>query len=296
MEKKHDFVKIENFITKQGKKILCIIYTKGAVCSSELAKCLEISRSAMSNALDRLKNAPYELVLVKKQGRLKMYELTPLGIEYVESYIDNKSSDTTNNQKDKKENDECIRECFNELDELNTFWSDYILDCFEKNMEFPQKSDLFKKIQELITYGIKVNLNEYKMSYQEFLYNITNCRTRGFLDDVIQRRTCLNVLWDIVENDWQSAYKIIDMIFEVQDFVSAGGMIKEIEELGIPKKEIPNLLLALQSLVTNALEKMLTKEEFCMVLEAEGAEDGPFVYYVAEKYLIKLKNSRIKNI
>ena len=86
MEEKK-FQSINDFLTKQGKRILFALYDKKSICSSELADFLNISRNSMSNALDRLKRAPYSLVSVKKQGRQNVYALKELGRAYVEMVL-----------------------------------------------------------------------------------------------------------------------------------------------------------------------------------------------------------------
>lgn len=73
MEKEKDYQKkkeyTDDFLTKQGQKILEKILMFPGICSSDLAKELNVKKNSMSNALERLKGSKYALIKFKAQGR-----------------------------------------------------------------------------------------------------------------------------------------------------------------------------------------------------------------------------------
>lgn len=128
---------VDDFMTKQGKRILLAIYDKSSICSSELATYLNVRRNSMSNALERLKKAPYDLLTVETRGRQKVYTLTELGRKYVETVLENDEirkefpakSDAVE-LKNEKQLYQSAMEQLKELEEEDRSWEDkaeYIL-------------------------------------------------------------------------------------------------------------------------------------------------------------------------
>lgn len=293
MEKR---VNIEKILTKQGKKILLCIYDNDNICSGDMAVCLGIQRNSMSNALERLKNAPMELITVKKSGRRKRYSLTQLGREYVEAVLDQEEvrrellgkiniSQIATGSEDVSELKEQLNECVKELEEEDTRWETHIRDVLRKNKR-DKTSELARKFQELLEILLKLKLSPDKKAYTEWLGNLSDENARVYIEEIILRREGLNYFWELVSEDWKKAYEVLDILFGIRWFVAAGKAIQKIEELGIPKAVVKEMAFSFQEIISQAKEDELSKEEFCELLLEEGAEDKEYVYYIAEKYII----------
>ena len=280
--------KIDDFMTKQGKRILLAIYDKGSICSGELATYLDVRRNSMSNALERLKKAPYDLLAVETRGRQKVYTLTELGRKYVETVLENDEirkeipakSDTVE-LKNEKQLYQSAMEQLKELEEEDRNWEDkveYILDVGSND-----QCELSGKFNAFLRCLMGLKQMEDNQLYFKALGAIKTSKVQEYVDGIVTRRNSLNVLWEIMEENWENGYKILNTMFELKNFLLEGERVKELYNIA-KKEDIWKLIQAIQEVITLAFEKNLSEEEFKKMLVEEGADHNQYLEYLGYRY------------
>lgn len=283
---------INDFLTKQGKRILFALYDKQSICSSELADFLNISRNSMSNALDRLKRAPYSLVFVKKQGRQNMYALTELGRAYVEEVLkeDENARELWDGLIVKADVQEGINaeqvylkalEYLKELDEADEDWSDKIDGSIVLNWE--GNSEISSKFDEFLSFLQELKENNENKQYHAVLEKLQNEKVRKYIDAIVNRRHGLGKLWEILDDKWEDGYKIINTLFDIDNLLLEANAIKALYQI-IAQNDLWQLIQSMQELISWAFERGYTQDEFQRLLRKEGAPDREYVWYLGVKY------------
>lgn len=291
MEEKK-FQSINDFLTKQGKRILFALYDKKSICSSELADFLNISRNSMSNALDRLKRAPYSLVSVKKQGRQNVYALKELGRAYVEMVLkeDENARELWEGLVAKEDVQEGIDaeqvyikalECLKELDEADGNWSDKIDGSIVLNWD--GNSEISSKFDDFLSLLQELKEHDENKRYHAVFEKVQDEKVRKYIDEIVNRRHGLGKLWEILADKWEDGYKIINTLFDIDDFLLEANAIKALYHI-IAQNDLWQLIQSMQELISWASEKGYTQDEFQRLLRKEGAPDREYVWYLGVKY------------
>ncbi len=281
---------INDFLTKQGKRILFALYDKHSICSSELADFLNISRNSMSNALDRLKRAPHSLISVEKQGRQNLYTLTELGQVYVETVLKEDENarelwDGLIVKEDVQEDPEQIYlktlECLKELDEIDGEWTNKIDGSIVLN--WGEKPEISSKFEDFLSLLQKLKENEGNKQYYAVLEKLQGLKVRQYIDAIVDRRHGLERLWEILDDKWEDGYTIINTLFDIDKFLLEANAIKGLYQI-IAQNDLWHLIRSMQELISWAFEKGYTQDEFQGLLRKEGAPDKEYVWYLGAKY------------
>lgn len=281
---------INDFLTKQGKRILFALYDKHSICSSELADFLNISRNSMSNALDRLKRAPHSLISVEKQGRQNLYTLTELGQVYVETVLKEDENarelwDGLIVKEDVQEDPEQIYlktlECLKELDEIDGEWTNKIDGSIVLN--WGEKPEISSKFEDFLSLLQKLKENEGNKQYYAVLEKLQGLKVRQYIDAIVDRRHGLERLWEILDDKWEDGYTIINTLFDIDKFLLEANAIKGLYQI-IAQNDLWHLIRSMQELISWAFEKGYAQDEFQGLLRKEGAPDKEYVWYLGAKY------------
>jgi len=206
---------ISRFLTKQMKRILFLLFDN-SMTNKEIAEQMDLSTSALSNILQRMKKCEIQLLTLIKEEKYMLYSLTPLAYEYTENYLIAKGkADFKLIQLNHLETAELIN-CRNNLDllkeRLGESWDIEFFRCcinyYEndgKNVD-SEAASFFESVEELI---IKEQMKQLELIMNEFGDEATRKLYLKYIQKYIHiRRLCL---WDAEE--WNLAYRFIDDIF-----------------------------------------------------------------------------------
>lgn len=283
---------IDEYLTKQGKKILFVLYHKKSVCSSDLANFLNVQRNSMSNALARLKKASDPLLSVRKRGRQELYTLTELGRAYVETVLKEDENakklwDSLFAQEDIQEEIDVDKmyhqtlECLKELDEADGSWEEKVNGTI--SLDWNAGTELLAKFNEFLSLLQNLKQIDENRQYFEILNQISDAKVRKCVDVIVHRRYTLGKFWEILDDKWKEGYKIIDTLFDIKIFLLEAKAIKELYSI-IEQNDLWSLIQAMQELMSWAFDKGYTKEEFEELLMEEGADDTPYLKYLGQRY------------
>lgn len=295
---------IEKNITKQSKRILLVLYYMKKSYSGDLADYFEINRNTMSNRLERLRNLPQKLIVVKKTGRQKEYSLTTLGEEYVRDFLDNEQErdklmgagwSYASQMEDGSITIIDIKECQKELEEVEPDWEEKISEALKNgiwNGTSKDLKDLKNGFEKLIYMLLKVKIEKNEEIYSQSIKGIKSKNAKKCIDNIICRRESLNILWDLAAEDWERAYDAIDILFlgDDKDFIITEDIIDALCEKEFTRREARDMSFAMMEIITIAKKNELLKEEMYALLVNEGADNNQFVYYIAEKYKSRFKS------
>lgn len=279
---------IDDFLTKQGRKILFHIYREPGICSGELARRLGIEKNSMSNAFDRLKKCEYPLLRWEQQGRQKKYFLTECGEKYTEMYIcaedwtkqytfKNKGPGEQRSSGDGSRDLDRYLECIEDLERISKEWKfdlfEYLRD--ETSCTDEEKAGLMREMMQAFQ---RMTENDVQKDVQAALEKIDNERIKARMDQWIRRHYGLMPLWEWAEVSWESAYRFIDELFDhpLMNF-------KNQESWGISDAELRQIVMCMVQLVNQAAKRRADKQEFYQMLLEQECEER-FGFYIAEKY------------
>ena len=172
-------------------------------------------------------------------------------------------------------------ECIKELEEEEADWQNELVYILEKDNG--EKTDLYIKLNELLNVLVKLKKENDSTLYHESLKKIDDSNAAKYIDDVVTRKNNLSILWDILAENWEKGYEIIKTFFGITNFWVEGKSIKRLYRIA-DKKEIWNLIQAMQEVISFAVEKKMSEEEFKDLLIKEGAEHDQYLEYLGIRY------------
>lgn len=299
----------ERYITKQGKRVLLILFNVERIFAGDLAKQMNTSKNNLSNIIERLKRDVPELLVMEKKGRQIEYSLSEEGREYVETYLNsdeadalfkenfagnptNKKESFSNKTKEREELYEKIEKCLDELEREDEYWYESVTGILRKSAQKTASKSLVAWFKEFLALLFQLRLDAEDNRYEGFMKRVDNRSAREYIDGIIARRIELMELWEIAADDWKKAYKLLNVCFEQMGcFVLGAEYMKPLYKIGLSKTAVREIMFDLQEIISEANEDGLTKEEFSEVLKEEGAGDEQYVPFIAEKYdAVRSKN------
>lgn len=294
----------DNFLTKQGKMILIHILMFPGICSSDLAKKLDVRKNSMSNALDRLKGSKYALIESKAKGRNKFYYLTEWGEKYTKAYLC--PLDDTEKQQDvfqiNSSNDDeydavefdrqKAEEYIVDLEKINPEWQ-YLLysflvsgnECGDEEINYLML-ELLKTIQRL--FGVK-----NQSDYTKIIEKIHSTIVSEQIEQWLKRQKELEPLWDWAAESWIEAYEFIDEIFDGNKSLVGYDFGKEIKNDFLLSHELGQVVIELRQFVGEARIKEDTKTKFYYeFIKKYPRCNEQLAFYISEKYRILMREMR----
>lgn len=275
---------IRRFLTKQMARIMLLLLDH-TMTNKEIAEKMDLTSSALSNILQRMKRCEVELLEICKKEKYVMYSLTPVAHAYTEKNLVLKGKSGVKlirvNETDTIEWQNCRNALERLKERLGEDWDvEFPHCCFlhyengRKN-EIPEARRFFETAEELI-------IREQNEQLKRMLDDLGNevCRKSylRYADKFIFiRRLCF-----LDAENWKMAYRLIDDVFCGEEIRISYDFLADSGDLS--KEEIVKMVKGLADIRKQSRERDLSKKEF---LEEWGRYFLPhekLVYFIAEKY------------
>lgn len=277
---------INSTLTRQCKKVLRELF-ECRLSNKELAKNIEMSSSALSNILQRIKSSQLGLLVTEQNGRNTYYSLSPLGNEYVRKnlVIYDASGKTVNVEETLSQyalyGIQAIKDMQREWGEEWQLKLDELL-----LMYFKEEKDSGEKNFDKLIQAVKNVIIEERWEELNKIYSaIDNELLHRRIEKCFEWLMGIKYLCIIEDAEWKTAYKLIDDYFAQKGVFVRLESLKALQKYQIYSEEIYLIFNTLEKMVTRAAGKNATKEDFCGTWESAFESHERLMYYIAEKYM-----------
>lgn len=281
--KRDDQNYLKNFLTKQMRKILLILFFK-TLSNKDLAKQMGISTSALGNILQRMKKSQIKLLITNKEDKYIFYSLTPAAYAYVKNNLLKEEDSEVKIIKFSDEETSNYIECTDALHKLKNVLSIDTTRDFEKFIELYYVKESKEKrevLDDFIISFIKINKEGCKEDFDRII--------NKFDSDTLQRNIlhCVSLyqammhLCEIYNQSWELAYDFVDSFFKSKGECVSFKVLSECKNL--PTEVMAKMGRSLLEIVNISKANNHSKNEF-MDCWKVYVTDKQFMRYIAAGY------------
>lgn len=274
-------------LTKQMIRILLLLLS-GTMTNKEIAEKMNLSASALSNILLRMKKCEIELLTITRKDKNVLYSLSPIAREYAKKNLLKNNGDDTKliriNEVNTVEYQMC-KESLNVLKEkLGEDWeADFFECCIEyykynhKENVMPEAANFFENMEELVIKGQdtqlelmwqELGIGGFKKKYQEY----------------INKFIYIRILCNLDAEAWKLAYQFVDEMMSGEEIRFSYDFMVHCE---LGKEDILNMSNGLLYIVNCSKDMKLLKKGFLEHWSKYFGQHERLLYYIAEKYVNK---------
>lgn len=285
---------IRRFLTKQMARIMLLLVDH-TMTNKEIAEKMDLTSSALSNILQRMKRCEVELLEIYKKEKYVIYSLTPAARAYAEKNLVLKGKDSVRlikvNETDTLEWQNCRNALERLKERLGEDWDvEFPHCCFlhyengGKN-EIPEARSFFETAEELI-------IREQNEQWKRILDDLENEVCRKSYLRYADKFIFIRKLCFLDAENWKMAYRLIDDVFCGEEIRISYDFLADSGDLS--KEEIVGMVKGLADIRKQSQERDLSGKEFLNEWERYFMPHEKLVYFIAEKYAFtKGKGERI---
>ncbi|MCI9201393.1 MAG: winged helix-turn-helix transcriptional regulator [Lachnospiraceae bacterium] len=275
---------IRRFITRQMARIMLLLLDH-TMTNKEIAERMNLTSSALSNILQRMKKCEVELLSIEKKDKYVMYSLTSVAHLYTEMNLVLKDKKDLKliqiNETETVELTGCRNALVGLKERLGEDWDvEFPRRCFlfyenGQRGEMPEADTFFEKVEDLIR---KEQLEQLEILLNE-LENET-CR-KSYLR-YIEKYISIRKLCFLDAENWKIAYRFIDDIFCGDEICISYDFLANSGDLS--KEEIIKMVKSFSEIIKQSQKEGLSKKGFLEVWEKYFYPHEKLAYFIAEKY------------
>lgn len=278
---------IRRFLTKQMVRILLLLLND-MMTNKEIAERMQLTSSALSNILQRMKKSEIELLTTEKKEKYVLYTLTPVAREYVtKNLIVREKSDLKVVQINEKTTAEYI-DCQNALnslkEKLGSAWETGFLDvCLQyykyqnKELVVDEAVVFFERMEELI---IKEQTTQLEWILDELGSEISKNQCLEY----VRKYTNIRELCNLDEKDWERAYQFVEDAMDGDEMHFSYDFMMHCD---LSKEDILGMADGLVYMIDCSKKMKLSKKEFLNQWRKYFFQHEKLLYIIAEKYKSK---------
>lgn len=275
------------FLTKQMVRILLLLLN-GTMTNKEIAGQMQLTSSALSNILLRMKKCEIDLITSEKKEKYVLYTLTPIAREYVvKNLIVRGKSDLKVVQINERMTAEYI-DCQNALSILKEKWGDEweaeFLDSCSQYFKYRNKETVigeavafFERMEELIVKGQTTQL-EWILDELESETSKNKCL--GY----VRKYTYIRILCDLDAEDWERAYQFVEDAMDGDEICFSYDFLINCH---LSKEDILGMADGLMYIIDCSKRMRLSKKEFLNQWSKYFFQHEKLLYIIGEKYKLK---------
>lgn len=278
---------IRRFLTKQMVRILLLLLNN-MMTNKEIAGHMQLTSSALSNILQRMKKCEINLITTEKKEKYVLYTLTPIAHEYVlKNLIVRETSDLKVIQINERNTKEFI-DCQNALsilkEKLGNEWEAEFLDCCSQYYKYQNKetvtgeaANFFESLEELVIKGQTTQL-------ERILDELGSEISKNKCLEYMRKYASIRMLCNLDAKDWERAYQFVGDVMDGDEIhISYDFMI----HCDLSKEDMLGMADGLAYIIDCSKKMKLPKKEFLKQWEKYFFQHERLLYIIAEKYKSK---------
>lgn len=281
---------IDSFMTKQMVRIMLLLLDC-TMTNKEIAQRMNLTSSALSSILKRMKNCEVDLLAVQKQDKNVLYSLTPIAQEYAEQNLIVKGKkDVKLIQINEKKTLEWVK-CHDALkklkERLGEDWDvEFPRCCFMyyengKKGEVPQADAFFEAMEDII-------IAKQEEQLENILDELGNESCRKLCLKYMNKYSSIRKLCSLYDEDWKLAHRFIDDVFSGEGMCVSYTFLAESGDLG--KEDIVKMIEGLAEVMTQSKEMKLSKWDFSDIWGRYFYPHEKLLDKIADKYEAKYRS------
>lgn len=286
------FHQLNNSLTKTCKCILNVLYEHPGLQQKELCSAINTTKSSLSNLLARIESITPPLLSVEKNGRTKLYSLTPIANAYVRQILQPNDIPKIRSFSDSHYSGDLLGKVIQSLNEFkqeagddwDIFLDEFLTDA-SNNPNAPSLlsyrfNTFINNVKQLKMYGKDAALNKL---YEILNQNILKRRIEKYLEQALLDFFKLKPLLELEIRSQHTAFELVDDIFKnIARHNSASEVIPNTSF--VTKEDYYNLYRIINQLITDAQAKSMSKTEAIEYWQNTFCSTNIILFYIAEKY------------
>lgn len=275
--------RILNTQTRQCNKVIRELYGH-KLSNKELSENVGVSRSALSNILQKIKSSQLGLLVVEQNGRNTYYSLSDLGCAYAEKHLFNDIANSKIINIEEKLSEHALMG-MHALKNMQKEWGEEWQLKFDELLLEHSKGKSGEGHFDTFIEAVKNIIVEERWEELNKIYHlIDNVLLRKRIEKRFDQLMGIKCLCIIDDMDWKMAYKLVEDFFEYHGQFVRMEFLEQFQNHQIGSEEIKSAFNALSQMIEAAREEKMSKEDFYNEWEEAFVPHERLVYYIAEKY------------
>lgn len=275
--------RILNTQTRQCNKVIRELYGH-KLSNKELSENVGVSRSALSNILQKIKSSQLGLLVVEQNGRNTYYSLSDLGCAYAEKHLLNDIASSKIINIEEKLSEHALMG-IHAIKNMQKEWGEEWQLKFDELLVEHSKGKSGEEHFETFIEAVKNIIIEERWEELNKIYHlIDNVLLRKRIEKRFDRLMGIKCLCIIDDMDWKMAYKLVEDFFEYNGQFVRMEFLEQFQNHQIGSEDVKSAFNALSQMLEAAREEKMSKEDFYNEWEEMFVSHERLVYYIAEKY------------